>query len=189
METADAEARRFIETAAKDGWEETLKEFNELYGQQAKKDPNDPNDPNAFKLDSRTGLRRISGAVLEMLNAQSKGYPTAPILANEFATNRMFAEQLFTLAAADGNSAPALPTVMEFKPAMSFYCLRELSLRPFWKEDFDRVKTMQLYRQDDVEAQSLAPVFLNPENIARRLNFRPVKKSSEKAPEQPEKAK
>ncbi len=188
METAGAEARRFIEQAEKDGWEDTLQEFNQLYTSRDKEDPNDPNDPNAFKIDSSTGLRRISKAVLEMLAAQSKGNPTAPMLINEFETNRIFADRLYALATPDANNLDALPTVMEFKPAMSFYCIKDLSVRPFWKEDFDRAKNMQLYRQDDVQSQSMAPVFLNPENIVKRLNFRPAKKRKEKTPEQNDKA-
>ena len=49
-DTTRAKAEEFMALATKDGWDQAVAQFNKLYGQQAKAEPN---DPNVFKLDHR----------------------------------------------------------------------------------------------------------------------------------------
>ena len=82
-----------------------------------------------------------------------------------------FTDQLYSLVPPDSNTPAKLPLVVEFKHDMSFFCVKDLKVKRLWKEDFDRIKPMSLFRQDHIQFQSLAPVHVNPANILKRMKF------------------
>jgi hypothetical protein len=176
METSRSKCQEFKDLVAKEGWEDTIREFNE---QHAKQTERDANDPNVFKLDTLTRLRRISRAQLETVSAQSEGEPLGHLLLNEIKTNKQFIDDLFALVPEDSNTVDDLPVIFEFKPAKSVYCLKSISVGRLYRENFERLKPMRLYRETRIQSQSLAAVHLNPENILKRMNFRPVKEAKE----------
>jgi len=200
MDTTKSKAEEFINLAAKDGWQSALEKFDELYGQQTTQDQGDPNalkTPNAeksvsepFKLQNLTNLRRISRAALETFAVQSDGKTAAPFFLNERKKQRRFVGQLYSLVPQDSNTVDTLPLIMEFKPDMSYYCLKNISVKRLAQEEYEKLKTMRLYREDHIQAESLAAVHLNPENILKRMNFRPAgkdeKSESANAPTGPE---
>jgi hypothetical protein len=63
---------------------------------------------------------------------------------------------------------------MEFKPDMSYYCLKSLSVKRLSRDDYEKIKFLQIYKEDIIQSQNLAPVHFNPENILKRMNFRLV---------------
>ena len=164
-------AEEFIDLVAKDGWENALNQFNELHGQQEKQDPN---DPNMFRLQNLTDLRRISRATLETLAAQSQGNPAAPFFLNESKKHRRFVDQLYSLVPQDSNTVEALPLVMEFKPDLSCYVIKNISVERLWKEGYEKIKVMRLYREDFIQSQRLATIHFNGENILKRMKLRPA---------------
>jgi hypothetical protein len=112
---------------------------------------------------------------------QNSGSPRAIFLANDNKKEAQFINQLYSLVPPDSNTPAALPLIMEFKPDMSFYCLKSLSVNRLYQQDFDKTKARQLFIEDQAQAQNLAVVHFNPENICKRLNFRPVTKPREPA--------
>jgi hypothetical protein len=184
MEIAKSKAEEFIDLAAKDGWESALDKFNELYGQQAGQDPNDPNasgttnaeqnDTKPFKLQNLTGLRRISTATIQTLTVQTAGNPAVQLFLNGRKNQRRFVEQLYSLVPQDSNTVDAVPLVMEFKPGMSFYCIKNISVKRISLQEYEKIKAMRLQREDNVQSESLSAVHFNPENILKRTNFRPA---------------
>lgn len=191
MDAAKKKAEEFISMAAKDGWESTIEKFNELYGQQGEQDGNDPNlsgDPNAtegpektFVLESATKLQRISRETIERLTVQSEGNPGAPLFVSEVQrwlsvidarTTKQFIEQIYSLVPQDSNSIDNLPRPMEFKPGMSYYCIRNVHIRRVFREEYEQIKPMQVYKEEYIQSQSLAAVYFNPGNILKRTNFR-----------------
>jgi hypothetical protein len=184
MDIAKSKAEEFVNLAAKDGWQSTLDKFNELYGQQTTQDHNDPNiskAPNAeqkdsepFKVQNLPNLRRISRETLETLAVQSMGDPMAQFLLYEREKRRLFVDQLNSLVPQDSNTVDTAPLIMEFKPDMSYYCLKNISVRRLGQQEYEKLKAMRLYREDYTQAQSLAAVHFNPENILKRMKFRPV---------------
>ena len=173
-----SKAEEFIDLAAKDGWDNALNQFNELYGQNETKDED---DPNAFMLQTSTGLRRISTATLETLTVQSRGDPAAQFFVNERKKIARFIDQLYSLVPQDSNSVDDLPLVMEFKPDMSYYVIKNISVKRLWKEDYEKIKPMRLFREDHIQSQSLAAIHFNPENILKRMNFRLAETDEETA--------
>jgi hypothetical protein len=162
-----------------DGWEAATEKFNELYGKQDKKDERDPNvlattEPvsESFKLEDLKNLQRISSMTLGTIAAQTAGNPAAQSLTDEFKRRRRLIERLYSLVPKDSSTVDAVPLVMEFKPDMSYYCLKNVSIKRLNQEQYERIKAMRVYKEDFVQSQSLAPVHFSPENILKRMNFR-----------------
>lgn len=189
IDTTKTRTEEFISLAARTSWETALDRFNELYGEQAKEDPN---DPNVFKLDYLNALSRISSIRLKTLAIQNQGNPAAQFFLNQAKLERQFIDKLYALAPPDSNTPDVLPVVMEFNPNMSFLCIKNMSVRRLWKEDFDRIKPTRFRREDLIQFQSLAPVHFNPGNILKRMKFRfaedDEKSTDANAPPEPEAA-
>ena len=181
MDTAKSKAEEFITLAAEDSWEAATEEFNELYAQQDKQELTEPNAaPEAsFELKDSTNLRRISNMAMETLAVQTAGNPAAQLLADGFKKERRFIERLYSLIPQDSNTVDAVPLVLEFKPDMSYYCLKNVSIKRLNQEQYETIKAMRVYREDFVQSQSLAPVHFNPENILKRMNFRLARQDKE----------
>jgi len=179
MDTAKSKAEEFIGLATKDGWDSALGKFNELYPPKAEP------EPNTFTLENLTGLRRLSGEVLRTLAVQGSGSPVADIIVNERKKQAEFVAQLYSLVPPDSNTPAKLPVIMEFKPDMSFYCLKNLTVNRLYQEDFEKIKARRLFREDYAQAQSLVAVHFNPENILKRMNFRRVSEDENEDREKP----
>ncbi len=174
-DTTGDKAKEFATLATKDGWDQAVAQFNQLYGEQAKADPN---DPNVFALDQLNDLQRISDADLQVLATQVANNPAAAGVLNEMRVQRRFVERLYALAPAGSGTLQA-PEIMEFKPSKSYYILRSISVQQLNQEDFQRMKGMILSREEYSQAQNLAVVHLNPENILKRMNFRLARQADE----------
>lgn len=176
METAKNKAEEFISLAAKDGWDSTIDKFNELHGKENTGDPNDPeNVTEPFKLQNLAGMRRVSKATIQTLDAHSAGNPAAPLFLNGRKKHRLFLEKLYSLIPQDRNSVDTVPLLMEFKPDMSFYCIKNLSVQRISLQEYEKIKAMRLQREDYIQSESMVAVHFNPENILKRMNFRQAK--------------
>lgn len=178
MDTTKSKAEEFIDLAVRDGWESAVDKFNELYGKQGKQSEE---DTNVFELQNLTNLRRISSMELGTLALQSAGNPAARLLVNQAKKENQLMGQFYSLVPQDSNTIDTLPLVMEFKPDLSYYCLRNISVKRLNREQYDKIKAMQLYKEDFIQSQSMAPVHFNPENILKRMSFRLVEEDKEPA--------
>jgi len=177
MKTAKNKAQEFIDLTAKYGWDSTIDKFNELYG----KDSNAPgistggkNVAEPFKLQNLADLRRISKATIQTIAAQSAGNPAAPLFLNARRKQQRFVEKLYSLVPQNSNNVDNLPLMMEFRPDMSFYCIKNISVKRISLQEYEKIKAMRLQREDYIQSESLAAVHFNPENILKRTNFKPV---------------
>ena len=183
MNTARAKSKEFVTMAAKDGWESTSDKFNSLYGRQSDQNKG---DPNAFKMESLKERRRISDGVLDILAVQSRDNPAAQFMAAEGKKNSLFMNQLYSVVPQDANTIGEVPVIMEFKPDMSYYCLKNLSIKRLTQQDYEKIKGWQVYEESTSESQSMAAVHFNPENIIKRMNFRmaEAKKGGKEGPDE-----
>ncbi|MCP4261798.1 MAG: hypothetical protein GY774_30505 [Planctomycetes bacterium] len=182
MGIAKNKADEFITASARDGWDTTIDKFNELYGKKTAKDPNDPDAAELsaeeerlaepFKMQNLPGMRRISKAALQTMVAQSAGNPAAHAFLNGRRKQQQLIEKLYSLVPQDSNSIEDLPLVIEFKPDMSFYCIKNLSVRRLSLEDYETIKGTKLQREDYIQSESIVAVHLNPENILKRMKFK-----------------
>jgi len=169
LQTTKSRADEFVALAEKEGWPNAVNKFEELYGHLLK---HDPNDPNKFRLQTYPGMRRMLKANLETIALQGKGDPVTPFYLKESDVNKRFIDQLYSLIPPDKNKAEPLPAVVEFKPDMSYYVVKDISVKRIYQEDFDQSKATRLFREDYIQSQSLAVIHFNPENILKRMNFR-----------------
>ena len=173
MDTTKSKAEEFIALAEKDGWESAVEKFNELYGNQTKQDES---DPNVFELQNLTNISRNSRMALETWAVQNAGNPAAQFLINQQKNNARLIAQLYSLVPQDGNTVDTATlkkdNPMEFKPDMSYYCLKNISVKRLDQEQYETIKAIQIYREEHIQSQSLAAVHFNPENILKRMSFR-----------------
>ena len=172
METTKSKADEFILQVVRDGWQGAIDKFNKLYGQEQKKTTT---DPNTFELNRLTDVQRISKEKIETLIVQNQGDPTAQLLIDMGKREKRFIEKLYALVPQDATVLDAVPLIVEFKPDMSYYCLKNLSVKPLEKAQYEKFKAMQAYRENIIQSQSLAVVHFSPENILKRMNFRAIK--------------
>lgn len=170
-ETTGARAAELAALATKDGWDAAVSQFNKLYKA-------DPNDPNLFEIDRRRSVQRIARADIEVLAAQLSNNPAGKVYLAEAQTESEFANRLFSLAPTDPNAATKTQ-VLEFKPNRSYYVIKDLKLQPLYQEQFQQMKGMVIGREEYGQAQSLAAVHLNPDNILKRMDFRWAKPAEE----------
>ncbi|MHC4623677.1 MAG: hypothetical protein ACYS4W_07210 [Planctomycetota bacterium] len=183
MGTAKSKAEEFKELAIGDGWDAAIERFNELYGETDANDANevDPNTgvaeestdegPKTFTLTSLNSLQRISAASLDTLAVQDAGEAEAGIRFNMAKKEGKLRELLYSLVPQDSNTVEGLPVVVEFKPDMSYYCLKSILVRRVDRDQYEQARVLQAYREDIVQSQSLAAIHFNPENILKRMKL------------------
>ena len=169
MDTAGSKADEFLDLAAKDGWHSAVDKFNELYGRQ---ETEGETGAKTFKLQNFANLRRIPDTVLKILAVQTEGDPAARVLLNERKRESLLRDRIYSLIPQDSNTPDNLPLVLELKPNMSYYCLKDVLVKRLYRQDYETVKALRGYKQDFIQSQSLAPVHFSPENILKRMNFR-----------------
>lgn len=184
MDTAKSKANEFFELAQAvqkegHGWSNAVEKFNELYGKVKPADSNEPNSVKAAKLANQTfklqdlpSLRKLSRETRYTMAIQNSGNPALEVVKLLYDKESKFLDLLFSLAPKDSNSTEFKPIVVEFKPDMSFYVIKNISVTPLWKENYERTKAISSFTEDHVETQSLALVHYNPAYIIKRMNFR-----------------
>jgi len=178
MEATKTKAQEFVNLVEMDDWDKAIHAFETLYGRP---DPQNEDDPNTFRLQNRTGLRRMSTATLETLAAQWQGDPVMLSLLDDSKRERRFVDQLYALVPPDSNTVEALPVVMELKPEMKCFVIKDVSIKRLWKEKYEQVKATKLFQEEHARSQSLAAVHFNPENILKRVNFKLIEAREEPA--------
>jgi len=169
MDVAKAKGREFTGLAQKQGWASAMAEFNKLYPPKA-------DEPNAFNLQSLTDVQKLSKAMLSALAAQNAGDPMYRAILYQAKQQYLLLEQLYALIPSDSNVPAELPVVLDFKPNLSVYCIKDLSVKRINTSEYEHVKAQTALREDLAQSQVMAAVFFNPENIAKRMNFRWTKK-------------
>jgi len=187
LDATKTKAEEFMNLIEMEDWDKAISVFEKLYGQHESRDEN---DPNTFRLQNQFGLRRISRDILHTLAVQNKGQPAMMLRLNEIEKNKRYVDQLYSLVPADSNTVEALPVMMEFKPDLKYLVIKDISVKRIWKEQFQQMKTTNIYRQENAQYQSLAAVHFNPSNILERVNFKLIETREETAdvnePEQAE---
>ncbi|MHC4168342.1 MAG: hypothetical protein ACYSWQ_15420 [Planctomycetota bacterium] len=169
LDTAKITAEDFIAQAVKNGWQIALDNVNKSYKEQYEQDANDPNQ---FRIQNSGGLRRISTAALDTWAVQRQGDPAGLFRLHDIERNKRTADQLYSLVPRDKTTTDELPLVVEVKPEMSLYAIKNISVKRLWKEDYEQGKVKRLSTEDYARSQSLAAVHFNPENILKRLKVR-----------------
>ncbi len=181
METAKIKAEEFIKLAKKDGWEKTSDKFVKLYGEIVKETPG---GTDAFVLQNAK-MCRVPEMTLERYIMQNEGNPAGREIVEGMRKEMLFLDMLYGLVPKGAETIETLPMVLEFKPAMSYYCLKDVSILRVDRNQYEQIKGIQTYKQDFVKSQSLSVVHFNPENIIKRTRFRIVAEETVAEPNTP----
>jgi hypothetical protein len=175
METTKAKAYEFVKQIVRDGWDGSIIKFNELYG-----GPN-IDEPNVFKLKESKELKRASNITVDTMVMQSEGNPLAEFIINENKKQNLLVDMLYSLVPEDANCLDTVPFILEYKPDMSFYVIKNLTVKRVNQAEYDRFKAPLAFGEDTVRSQSLAAVHFNPENILTRMKFLSAEQEQEEA--------
>ncbi len=193
MDRARRKAEEYVTLVAESGWDGALGKFNDLYRQEIQREPNQPvgldiSDPNRFRLESLTNLRRIPRTTLETVAVQCGPNPEERtfvpeaqqwLTVKEAQVESQFVGKLYSLASQDSNAVDTTPVSFEFKPHMSFYVIKNISVDRLEQQEYEQIKAARAQREEHSQSQTLAAVHFNPENIIKRMNFRPARESKE----------
>jgi hypothetical protein len=178
METAKTKAEEFINSAAKDGWEVTIDRFNSRFRQSTMKKKG---EPNVFELGQLTGQHRIPQMAVDILAVQSQTDPMSQFLLNNVKKQCRLIDMFYSLVPQGKETVGTLPLVVEFKPNMSYYCIKDIAVRRLERSEYEKDKSVWAWSEDIAQFQSLAVIHFNPANILKRMNFRPLKKEERAA--------
>lgn len=167
METTREKLERFKIQIVKDGWEKAINKFNKQYIQET-------DDIKEIELKDLTGVSRMSPMVFKTLELQVAGDPEEQLSINMSKKNSLLTDLLYSLVPEDKDTLESVPVVLEFKPEMSYYFIKSLSIKRFDQAQYEEFKGPQSYKENVIRTQSLAPVYFNPENILERLKFKLV---------------
>jgi hypothetical protein len=175
MDTAKSRTEEFIKQVVVDGWDGAINKFNELYGQ----DDQNESDANAFVLQEDAALQRIPRQQIHTWQIQYEGDPLGQLLLNTFETQAEFVNRLYSLVPEDTNSLETVPFILKFEPHLSYYCLKSLSLKRLYQDEYERIRPEHIFVKDLTQSQTLAVIHYNPKNILKRMKFRLAKEESE----------
>jgi len=167
LDIAKIKASQLIENAGKEDWDKAVEQLNKDYKEQYGKDPN---GPDVFRLQTRRNLQKMSRVSLETFAIQSMGNPEARMMVNARKNQARFADKLYSLVPADANSLGAAE-VMEFEPEMSYYCLKDVSIKRVDRDEYRATKASQIFQEDMTQSQNAAVVQFNPDNIVKRMGY------------------
>ena len=167
MKAAQAQAQKFVDLAKKEDWEAASKSFNESLGKK-----ND--DPNMFDINHGNNLRKLPDTIMDVHSIQKAGDPIASFVIRENKKLSKKRDMFFSLIGKDKDEAENMPAVMELKSDRAYLAVKSVTLNRLVNEAFEANKAYRGYMQDFIESQTLAPVFLNPENILKRMDYRRV---------------
>jgi len=178
MDTAKNKADEFIKLASKESWKAAIDKFNELYAPKAR---DDANEAVVFKMQSRSNRQRIPEIAITQMAILHQGDPLGDIILDRTKMEKVLLDKIYALATADANNPEVLNSILEFKPALSYYCIENLVVHPLYRESFEIGKAMEIARDDYDNSQVLAAVLYNPEDIMKRMNFKLTRESARPA--------
>ena len=122
--------------------------------------------------------KRMTNDELRTKLLYAAGTDTSSSTANFFKVQQKFYDELYSLEQSFLKNTEKKPIVMDFKPTMSFLCIKNLSVQRLTEDMYNKLKARRLNMEDHIQSQSLAVIHFNPENILKRMNFRWARQSS-----------
>lgn len=182
MDRTRQQAEEFVELAQSGSWDQATEQFNQRH---TGGDPNNPG-PRPFRVQRWQGTRRISNEDMQLYKLHTAADPRARTLVANRWLDKERIELIYSLLGGGKNSPENLPLVVEHKPERCYYAIKSLSRQFVSREQYEKSKAQAAFTQDSITAQSLGFVHLNPQNILKRMNYRPAGKATYlPAPEEP----
>lgn len=180
MRPAGARAYELVKLIdLKGDWTGALGEINRLY--------HDPNDPSTVNLqpDRLSQQIRLSDMDIRTARAQSEDNPAAAIYVRNSMERKRLLDKLYSLIPAGKTEAANLNSVIEFKPGACYYVVKDISRTVVTQQDYHRKKAQAALMIDAARAERLSLIHLGPDNIFKRMNYRPAATKTDSDKQQP----
>lgn len=179
MDIAKTHADELAKMVADQDWDKAIAAYNAKYA--ADKDPNAPKENDlAVKLDSVKQQTRASQMEIAQAKQYMQDYPTSAAYMQRTLITDMLNNRLYDMLGADSESTGTIHEVIVFDPQAACYVVKDVTRQPATITDYldDKARTaMQLNMQN---TSSLALVHFSPENIIKRMNYKPKKEAEAK---------
>jgi len=156
------------------GWNEAVAEYNKRY------------TPNTVELETLTAQTRISLREVNAVRMLLADDPAKDSYIKTVLENKILLDKLYSLLPAGETETvnPGPPgSIVEFRPGGSCYVIKKVSRTAVNKKDYFMEKNQLAYMLDEAGSESLAIIHYTPENVFKRMNYRPVRSEE---PEEPE---
>ncbi|MGB8227023.1 MAG: hypothetical protein WCE45_09220 [Sedimentisphaerales bacterium] len=179
FETARQKANEFAELAKNKGWDAAIEKFNSLYPSRLSppKSAKDGSEtPKTFKIQKWDQKTRVSQTDVEIAKIWAAQLPGIEHIINQRAIQAKLMDKFYSLLLPtkvrleDANT----PAVIEFQPLLSCYVIKSLSRIPVTTDEYEASRQQIAYKENFILAQSMTIEHFMPDNIIKRLNFRPV---------------
>lgn len=174
-EIAKSKADEFAALVKSEGWDSALKKFNEQYSRTEESG----NKTDVFTIRDFVGMRKIKSLELGVMAAHEEGNPLSRYILNMTRSNNLLIDVLASVVPERAQTLETEPLVLEFKPDLTYYCLKSLAIKHVDKQEYEKTRALRIFRQNLVRSQSMAVVHFNPQNIITRTNFQEVDQDSE----------
>lgn len=156
-----------------------MDEFNKLHG--------DPNDPSAVRLwlDRLTQQTRLSDMDIRTARDQSADSPAAAAYVRNMMEIKRLLDKLYSLIPEGETETTDLKTILEFKPGACYYVIKDISRTSVTEQDYYQKKGQVAFMTDAARTERLLLIHLGPENIFKRMNYRPAATSTDSDKQQP----
>jgi hypothetical protein len=172
METARARADEFKQMIAKSNWDAATKEYSAKY---APADPNKVDDKGFKELKPETFAQQaLAGqSDIEMMRRMMQDDPSrAQMVRQQLIKNSR--NKLFFALLGDKAATGVISEVLEYKPDMAYYVVKEVTLKPATTEDYLNSKGYAAMQAAMTDASAMSLIHFNPSGIQKRLNYVPV---------------
>jgi hypothetical protein len=176
FETARSEANKFIELAKSQGWEKAIEKFNSLY---PRKDGS--KDLKTFETQHMDGAARIPQTDIELIRLHTAYIPGTEKTLHQSIIRGLMIDALYSRLKDNQTEANDVPLVIEFKPQLDCYAVKSLRRNLVTMQDYQQLRQQTAFTEDYRLSQSMAIEHFMPDNITKRLNFRPVNEPNKPA--------
>ena len=169
FETARREANKFIELAKSQGWEKAIEKFNSLYP------PKDYSKSlKTFEIQRMDAAARIPQAEIELIRLHTAYIPGTEKALNKSIIRGLMIDAFYSRLKDNQTEANDVPLIIEFKPQLDCYAVKSLRRNPATMQDYEQSRQQTAFMEDFRLSQSMALEHFMPDNILKRLNFKPV---------------
>jgi hypothetical protein len=167
MPAAKQAAEALLADIPKQGWDNALAEINKQYGVA----PAEANKPENFRIEPMQGLRRISEQEVRMTLARALHNPVQQMYIKRFVIQKELIDNFYSLLEPDKTVATNVPMLVEFKPEMTYYVIKNMSRTAVDLAAYQQMKDRLAFMQDYLHGQSQGFEHFKADNIIRRMKF------------------
>jgi len=176
FELACQKANEFVEIAKDKGWDKAIEKYNSLYPAK-----DGDSSQKTFETQSWDKKNRVSQIDIETIKLGTSQSPIAERFVNQTIIYAKLTDAFYSLFKQDQLEIENVPAIIEFKPLLTCYAIKSLSRQPETMQNYEQTRQQIAFKENYIMMQSMVIEYLMPDNILKRVNFRPAHEPNEPA--------